>query len=193
MAERKYFDYDENELTPSQAAKKRYKQKHREKVLEDARVYAKKRYAENTEREKARHKKWREDNPEKYKESCKKSSAKKYKDNPEKVKERVKQWAKDNPDKVNEYSKQYKKRNPEKVAAQKRKDVAIARKRYPEKARARLLLAEAVRIGHLTRPTTCSLCQSEKRIEGHHPDYDKPLEVVWLCRKCHLAEHKRLK
>ena len=87
MAERKYFDYDENELTPSQAAKKRYKQKHREKVLEDARVYAKKRYAENTEREKARHKKWREDNPEKYKESCKKSSAKKYKDNPEKVKE----------------------------------------------------------------------------------------------------------
>lgn len=26
----------------------------------------------------------------------------------------------------------------------------------------------------------------------HHPDYSKPLEVVWMCRPCHLAEHKRL-
>jgi hypothetical protein len=23
----------------------------------------------------------------------------------------------------------------------------------------------------------------------HHPDYDKPLEVVWVCRSCHLDIH----
>ncbi len=29
--------------------------------------------------------------------------------------------------------------------------------------------------------------------EMHHPDYSKPLEVIWLCVPHHGAEHKRLK
>ena len=27
------------------------------------------------------------------------------------------------------------------------------------------------------------------KAEKHHPDYSKPLSVVWLCRTCHLAHH----
>jgi hypothetical protein len=27
--------------------------------------------------------------------------------------------------------------------------------------------------------------------EKHHPDYDKPLEVIWMCRECHLEHHKQ--
>lgn len=37
-------------------------------------------------------------------------------------------------------------------------------------------------------PQPCKLCKAEKA-EKHHPDYSKPLRVIWLCRKCHLDLH----
>ena len=30
----------------------------------------------------------------------------------------------------------------------------------------------------------------EVKVEMHHPDYAKPLEVQWLCRPCHLNLHQ---
>lgn len=35
----------------------------------------------------------------------------------------------------------------------------------------------------------CRQCGSAKA-EMHHPDYSQPLNVIWLCRPCHLALHK---
>src|SRR5688572_30008790 len=46
----------------------------------------------------------------------------------------------------------------------------------------------ALRDGRLTR-RDCEHCRSEKS-EMHHPDYRKPLVVMWLCRKCHIREHQ---
>lgn len=38
----------------------------------------------------------------------------------------------------------------------------------------------------------CRHCGSDKA-EKHHPDYSKPLEVVWVCRDCHMALHRAAK
>lgn len=49
----------------------------------------------------------------------------------------------------------------------------------------------AVRRGKLIKQP-CSRCD-EKRAEKHHPDYSKPLLVIWLCRPCHMEEHQRIR
>jgi hypothetical protein len=35
----------------------------------------------------------------------------------------------------------------------------------------------------------CVNCGSDEYVEGHHPDYTKKLEVIWLCRSCHHKLH----
>lgn len=56
---------------------------------------------------------------------------------------------------------------------------------------AHVIVGNAVRDGRLGKPTECSLCGvQDVRIEGHHEDYSKPLEVIWCCRKCHVGIHR---
>ena len=62
--------------------------------------------------------------------------------------------------------------------------------RNPEKARAQAILHKAVERKKILKPTTCSKCGAEGRIEAHHPDYSKPLEVIWLCRIHHVEAHR---
>lgn len=53
----------------------------------------------------------------------------------------------------------------------------------PTKRRARSQVAIAIRAGKLTRQP-CEVCGAEKA-DAHHPDYERPLEVRWLCRRHH--------
>jgi hypothetical protein len=63
--------------------------------------------------------------------------------------------------------------------------------KFPEKIAARHILGVAVRKGEVQK-SPCERCGA-KRVHGHHPDYSKPLIVIWLCAQCHKEEHKRLK
>lgn len=59
----------------------------------------------------------------------------------------------------------------------------------PEKRKANIAVGNAVRDGRLKKPTTCTHCLKASRLHGHHEDYSKPLDVVWLCDECHRALH----
>ena len=61
----------------------------------------------------------------------------------------------------------------------------------PEKRAAHYAVNNAVRDGRLEKPASCQVCgATPKRIEGHHEDYTKPLDVLWLCRTCHNDAHR---
>ena len=67
------------------------------------------------------------------------------------------------------------------------------REKYPEKTTAHSLLQYAVDSGKIIRPDLCSLCGIVCTPHGHHPDYNYPLRVVWVCPQCHSGLHKRIK
>lgn len=64
-----------------------------------------------------------------------------------------------------------------------------AKTKHPIKVQARMLVAYAISIGYLKKPNNCAHCGSKKRLDGHHFDYEKALEVLWVCKSCHALLH----
>lgn len=64
--------------------------------------------------------------------------------------------------------------------------------------RARRAFASAKAKGLIIAPDRCVRCgriggSETGRVEGHHEDYTKPLDVVWLCTCCHSIRHTEVK
>ena len=58
------------------------------------------------------------------------------------------------------------------------------------KRRAQGELYRGVSRGVVTKQKICSHCNAvSERPQAHHPDYSKPLEVMWLCGPCHRGLH----
>lgn len=50
-------------------------------------------------------------------------------------------------------------------------------------------IQRAIERGDFERPHKCEKCCAEGKVHGHHHDYSKPLDVQWLCPKCHIHVH----
>lgn len=69
-------------------------------------------------------------------------------------------------------------------------------KRYSEKhkgklkkqKRATMRVLYEVKMGRMNRPKICERCGKEYPIiEAAHHDYNKPLDIEWLCKPCHAT------
>ena len=80
------------------------------------------------------------------------------------------------------------KRSPESI----RKRRLAFKAKHPDRFKAHRAVYTAKKSGRLIPATKCEHCGASVSLQGHHADYSKPLEVEWLCRKCHtLADSKR--
>lgn len=82
----------------------------------------------------------------------------------------LRKWRQDNPDKQRNYD----------IGREKHKVAARAKVNY------------RVKTGEIIKPKNCSKCMVVCKPEAHHPDHNKPLEIVWLCTNCHREIEKMI-
>ena len=127
-------------------------------------------------------------------------------------------WRRANPEKSSAYSTAYQKRNPEnkrkhsaatymrhrekrlayckewreKNRERMREYDAARRAEHPEREQARSAVRWAVERGAIVKPCACERCGAASPLDGHHWSYEREhwLDVEWICRSCHLNEHR---
>ena len=139
-----------------------YRQKNKEQIALYARLYRER----NKASLRAYGKAYRESN----KEDIAEKNRRYFRDNKDILKAKASAWFKANPEKVSLYGEKQRVKSPSKV-------------------RARRITNDAVRTGELVR-SPCVVC-GEIKSEGHHEDYEQPLDVVWLCKDHHIQRHQQ--
>lgn len=116
----------------------------------------------------------------KCKECAKKDSKKRYENNFEYIQNYEKSRN------LNENRKKYKKEYREKFKS-----------KNLQKIKSESILNNVIRDGKIKKPNECELCHKKipqnacrGSLHAHHEDYSKPLDVIWVCPKCHKKIHK---
>jgi ribosomal protein S27AE len=99
---------------------------------------------------------------------------------PDRLRAAAARWRERNPD----YHRIWTANNPE----VRRKAVKAWIKRNPEASRAHHKVKYAKKVGKLLQQP-CRSCGNPES-QAHHEDYRKPLDVTWLCRRCHRELHR---
>jgi FKBP-type peptidyl-prolyl cis-trans isomerase len=127
--------------------------------------------------------------------------------NLERLRQKDREYRENNAEKIYERNRKYVAKNIEKHRAWTRKASKKWRKKHGAeyykkyakkpgenvKVTAHSILHKAIKDGKVDRPATCADCGIKCTPHGHHPDYTKPLEVIWLCGLCHKKAHALLK
>lgn len=128
------------------------------------------------------------------------------------VNKKNKEWANNNRERVNQHKRNYRDNNKEKADESKQKWLSKNKNHHkdyykrnrekliertkerfrlnPIKVSARAAVTYAIKAGNIIKPDQCELCERHARLEAHHCDYSKKLDVMWICRKCHVDWHK---
>jgi len=61
--------------------------------------------------------------------------------------------------------------------------------KHPERRKASHIVGNAVRDGKLIPWPVCAVPECSDKPQAHHPDYSRPLDVVWLCPLHHKQTH----
>lgn len=122
-----------------------------------------------------------------HKEECRTYQAAYRESNLTTIKQRKREYERRNRDRLNAKRRARRRANPQAEHERGQKERQI----NPHRTRTRRAVNNAVRDGRLVKPARCRLnnenCSGQ--IEAHHPDYNKPLDVMWLCVTHHAAWH----
>lgn len=125
------------------------------------------------------------------------ASSKYWKENKEKVAQQKRKYYENNKESVREHTRQHYKNNKNTIRNrmqqhyEENKENILDRNRKragTQAVRARQIIRRKVFNGHIIKPNYCQECGmtvEKEKLQAHHTNYDKPLEVTWLCPPCH--------
>jgi len=89
----------------------------------------------------------------------------------------------ENPAKYREYDRRFYENNKRSRSD----DIRRRQKKDPRKEQARVKAKVMLKI--LDIDPVCVVCGDSSRVHAHHPDYDKPFDVIFLCSRHHRRLH----
>ncbi len=162
--------------------------KDRKRFLEENGNELRKRRKEVRDNDSERFKKYQKDSYQRHVESRKERQRLYNEKNKEYINEKRRIYYTENKEKINKKQNAY-------LATEKGKQYSNeyyhrTKERFDLKIKARNKLRYAVRVGNIMKKESCEKCFEKTNLHGHHEDYNKPLDVIWLCPKCHKLSHK---